>query len=64
MLGEAGKAFLGSAQGLLELHRFAERLQEVVAHGTVALELRRLFVQPHAAPAGAGDGAGVGVLGT
>jgi len=56
VLGEAGEALLGGAQRFLELDGLAERLQEVVAHGAVALEFRRLFVQPHAAPAGARDG--------
>ena len=62
VLGEAGEPLLGRAQRRLELHGFAERLQEVVAHGAVALQLRRLLVEPDPAAAGAGDGARVGGL--
>ena len=59
---EAGEALLGSAQRGLELHRVAERLEQVLPHGAVALQLRGLLVQPDPAATGASDGPLVGVF--
>ncbi len=63
VLVQAGESFFRRAQARLERGGLAERVREVVVHGPVAGQLRRLLVQPEAPSAGAGDRPHVGVLG-
>ena len=60
-LGEPRQALLGGADLGLEAER-CEGVHEVLAYGTVALELRCLLMQPDAPAASPCDGARVGVL--